>query len=76
MCITARLVLEGWVEYTMQLKAVNERVRSDDEMNGALPDGFLILLMFSRSSAICDVKRPDLIVIRLGQMSELTLHLT
>lgn len=44
---------------------------SDGEMKGALPDGFHIPLMFSRSSAICVVKRQNLII-RLGQMSELT----
>lgn len=65
----------GGVKYTIQLKAINEHVRSDGEMKEALPDGFHILLMFSRSSAICDVKRPDLII-RLRQMSELTHHFT
>lgn len=45
--------------------------RSDAETTRALPDGFLIPLLFSRSSAICDVKKPNLII-SSGQMSELT----
>lgn len=40
-------------------------------MKRALPDGFLIPLLFSRSSAICNVKKPNLIV-RSGQMLVLT----
>lgn len=45
--------------------------RSDADTTRALPDGFFIPLLFSRSFAICDVKKPNLIV-RSGQMSELT----
>lgn len=45
--------------------------RSEAQEKRALPDGFLIPLLFSRSSAICDVKKPNLII-RLGQVSELT----
>lgn len=45
--------------------------RSDADATRALPDGFFIPLLFSRSFAICDVKKPNLIV-RSGQMSELT----
>lgn len=50
---------------------IYEQVRSDSEIKRALPDGFPIIVMFSRSSAICDVKSPNRII-KSGQMSELT----
>lgn len=50
-------------------RARTSRSRSEARVKRALPDGFLIPLLFSRSSAICDVKKPNLII-RSGQVSE------
>lgn len=63
----------GGAKYTTRQKRQKKTSmsRSDAETTRALPDGFLIPLLFSRSSAICDVKKPNLII-RSGQMSELT----
>lgn len=50
-------------------RARTSRSRPEARVERALPDGFLIPLLFSRSSAICDVKKPNLIT-RWGQVSE------
>lgn len=50
-------------------RARTSRSRSEARVKRALPDGFLIPLLFSRSSAICDVKKPNPIT-RSGQVSE------
>lgn len=51
-------------------RAWTSRSRSGARVKRALPDGFLIPLLLSRSSAICDVKKPNLII-RPGQVSAL-----
>lgn len=51
-------------------RAWTSRSRSEAQVKRPLPDGFLIPLLFSRSSAICDVKKPNLII-RSWQMSAL-----
>lgn len=71
--------LFGGVKHTRRQKTQKKKntkkkpsmSRSDADATRALPDGFFIPLLFSRSFAICDVKKPNLIV-RSGQMSELT----
>lgn len=50
-------------------RARTSRSRPEARVKRALPDGFLIPLLFSRSSAICDVKEPNLLI-RSGQVSE------
>lgn len=60
--------LFGRVKQTRRLKRQGKEKtsmsRSDADMTRALPDGFFIPLLFSRSFAICDVKKPNLIVSR------------
>lgn len=58
-----------WGKVHNDRRARTSRSRSGARVKRALPDGFLIPLLFSRSSAICDVKKPNLII-RSGQVSE------
>lgn len=58
-----------WGKVHNDRRALTSRSRSEARVKRALPDGFLIPLLFSRSSAICDVKKPNLII-RSGQVSE------